>query len=487
MYLGLDLGTSGLKALLIDENQSILAVATAPLIVSRPAEGWAEQEPANWIAACRTVLVELKQSRRKEMAALRGIGLSGQMHGATLIDSAGEPLRASILWNDTRASKEAAELDAHPLMRDITGNIVFPGFTAPKVNWIRTHEPDIFKKIDKILLPKDYLRLWLTGEIVSEMSDAAGTSWLNVGQRDWSDDALAATGLLREHMPDLVEGSETSGRLRKEIAQEFGLPDGITVAGGGGDNAASAIGTGVVNEGEAFLSLGTSGVLFVANSEYRPNPASAVHTFCHALPNRWHQMGVILAATDALNWLSNILNTPAQQLVGELGRDLIDPGHTCFLPYLGGERTPHNDSRIRAGFVGLSHADDRLALVRSVLEGVSFAFKDCQLALAETGTTFSSCLAVGGGSKSEYWLKLLATILNQPLDIPENGEYGGAFGATRLAILATENVTEAEICTKPPIIRTIEPDTTKFEVYNTAYMNFRSLYPALKNLGHGSP
>ena len=280
MFIGLDLGTSGLKGILVDERQAVVAEASAPLTVSRPAEGWSEQSPADWIAAAEQVLDALAATQKLD--AVQGIGLSGQMHGATLLDAADEVIRPCILWNDTRAHLEAAELDGDPIFRRITGNIVFPGFTAPKLVWVRRNEPRLFDRVAQVLLPKDYLRLWLTGEHVAEMSDAAGTSWLDTGARDWSDGLLAATELSREIMPRLVEGSAVSGQLRPALAARWGLPRGVVVAGGGGDNAASGVGVGVVRAGEAFVSLGTSGVLFAANDGYRPAPETAVHTFCHA-------------------------------------------------------------------------------------------------------------------------------------------------------------------------------------------------------------
>ena len=282
MYIGLDLGTSGLKGILIDDDQRVLADATAPLSVNRPHDGWSEQSPADWIAAAETVLDQLAQHG---LGAVRAIGLSGQMHGATLLDAADEVLRPCMLWNDTRAHEEAAEMDADPMYRRIIGNIVFPGFTAPKVAWVQQHEPRIWEKIAKILLPKDYLRLWLTGDHVGEMSDASGTAWFDTGRRDWSDDLLTANGFSRAHMPRLVEGSVASGALRDALAARWGLPKAVVIAGGGGDNAASGVGVGVVRAGEAFASIGTSGVLFAANDGYQPDPATAVHTFCHALPN----------------------------------------------------------------------------------------------------------------------------------------------------------------------------------------------------------
>ena len=408
MYLGLDLGTSGLKGAVVAPDQTILAEATAPLSVARHHSGWSEQDPADWIAACETVLTAL--GAKIDLKGIEAIGLSGQMHGATLLDASDNVLRPSILWNDTRSAKEAAELDADPRFRAITGNIVFPGFTAPKLVWCARHEPELFGKVAKVLLPKDYLRLWLTGEHVAEMSDAAGTSWLDTGARDWSDDLLAGTGLNRGQMPRLVEGSAVSGLLRPGLAERWGMMGRVVVAGGGGDNAASGVGVGVVRAGEAFVSLGTSGVLFAANDGYHPDPATAVHTFCHALPGAWHQMGVILAATDALNWYGRFVGQEAAALTGALGR-VAAPGKTMFLPYLGGERTPLNDAAIRGSFMGLEHATDTAAGTRAVLEGVTFALRDCRDALAATGTRIDRLLAVGGGSRSDYWLGAIATAL----------------------------------------------------------------------------
>lgn len=331
MYIGLDLGTSSLKAILIDDAQDVLAEHSVPLSVQRPFDGWSEQDPKTWCDAATVALKALSQ--KADCSSVSGIGLSGHMHGATLLGSDDTPLRPCMLWNDTRSHVEAAEMDADPIFRAVTGNIVFPGFTAPKVEWMRRNESDTFKETRKILLPKDFLRLFLTGEHASEMSDAAGTAWFDTGARDWSDDLLAACSLSRDHMPRLVEGSAPSGTLRPSFASEVGLSRCV-VAGGAGDNAAAAIGAGVVEAGSAFLSLGTSGVLFAANSSYRPDPASAVHTFCHAVPATWHQMGVILAATDALEWLSRLTGQSAAELTRNLG-DLTAPGKTLFLPYLG--------------------------------------------------------------------------------------------------------------------------------------------------------
>lgn len=479
-YLGLDLGTSGLKALLIDDKQTIIASAHAPLDVSRPHIGWSEQQPEHWITATEQALSRLKAEHGAKLAQVCGIGLSGQMHGAVLLDAQDKILRPAILWNDSRSHKQATQLDSDPQFREKTGNIVFPGFTAPKLLWVQENEPETFARIKKVLLPKDYLRLWLTGEHVSDMSDASGTAWLDVGQRQWSAALLAATGLNTSHMPRLVEGTAVSGTLRSHLAAQWGMEKTVQVAGGAGDNAASACGIGTVQAGQAFVSLGTSGVLFAANDSFLPRPDSAVHAFCHALPQTWHQMGVILSATDALNWYSTISGHEAAALTQELGDDLKAPSGVCFLPYLSGERTPHNDSLIRGSFTGLSHSDDRVALTQAVLEGVAFAFRDNLDALSKAGTKLESVMAIGGGSRSLYWLKAIATALNIPVHLPADGDFGAAFGAARLGLIAAENADPFSICMPPRIIKTLEPEQSLRAHYEDAYEYYRALYQALR-------
>ena len=482
MYLGLDLGTSGVKAILVDGDQTVVGQGNAPLTVSRLHPGWSEQEPSHWIAACEQAIAALRAMPGVDLGAVRGIGLSGHMHGATLIDGGDRVLRPCILWNDTRSFAEAAELDADPRFRATTGNIVFPGFTAPKLLWVERNEPAIFEKVAKVLLPKDYLRLWLTGEHISEMSDSAGTAWLDTGQRRWSDDLLAAGSMRRDQMPDLVEGSEVGGHLRPALAAELGLPPGIPVAGGAGDNAASACGMGTVLAGSAFLSLGTSGVLFAANERYLPNPESAVHAFCHALPATWHQMGVILSATDALNWYAGIAGAPPGDLAAALGTDLRAPGPVTFLPYLSGERTPLNDAAIRGAFIGLGHESGREVLTQAVLEGVAFAFRDCLEALKSAGTSLDRVTAIGGGSRSTYWLRVMATVLDLPVDIPAEGDFGAAFGAARLGLVAAEGADPAAVCTPPRTERTIEPEPGLTDAFEEAYRRYRATYPAVKGI-----
>ncbi|MEM8850352.1 MAG: xylulokinase [Pseudomonadota bacterium] len=465
MYLGLDLGTSSLKALLIDESQTIIAEATAPLTLQRPKSGWSEQDAQTWLTACEQAVAGL----RTDLSAVRAIGLAGHMHGATLIGADGCPLRPCMLWNDTRASDEAAIMD-DALARQITGNIVFPGFTAPKAEWVLKHEPNTWAQTLRILLPKDYLRLWLTGEAVSDMSDAAGTSWLNTGARDWSDVLLARQGLTRDHMPRLVEGSEVSAQLRDEIADRLDLPRGTPVAGGAGDNAAAAMGTGAVAPGQGFVSLGTSGVLFVSSAAFQPDPETAVHTFCHAVPDTWHQMGVILACTDSLEWAARLTGQDAATLTGG---DLRPPGRPLFLPYLGGERTPHNDAEVRGTLLGIEHATDAQALGRAVMEGVAFTFRDSLDALRATGTPIERLLAVGGGSRSDTWLKMIATTLDLPLHVPKDGQFGAALGACRLAMMADGATDVADAL---PIERVIEPDRTLFAAFTDGHARFKAAY-----------
>ena len=480
MYLGIDLGTSGVKALLIDGEQRIVGSATGACDVLRPHPGWSEQDPADWIRATQEAIAGLKASHPAELAAVRGIGLSGHMHGATLLDGSDSVLRPCILWNDTRSHAEAAALDADPQFRALTGNIVFPGFTAPKLAWVAKNEPEVFAKVRWVLLPKDYLRLWLTGEHMSEMSDSAGTSWLDTGKRAWSESLLAATGLSERQMPSLVEGTEQAGTLKSNLAAGWGMGAGVVVAGGAGDNAASACGMGTIGEGHAFVSLGTSGVLFAANARYLPNPESAVHAFCHALPDTWHQMGVILSATDALNWHAGVNGRSASELTQELGDTLQAPTGVTFLPYLSGERTPHNDATIRGAFIGLGHESSRTVLTQAVLEGVSFAIRDSLEALKSAGTQLHRVTAIGGGSRSAYWLSSIATALDLPIDVPADGDFGAAFGAARLGLVAATGADPFSVFTPPKTARTVEPIASLREAYEDAYQRYGRLYPAIR-------
>ena len=480
MYLGIDIGTSSVKAVLIDADQRIIGSCSEPLTVQRPHPGWSEQDPEKWVESTSAAIDTLAKQHPKEVSAIRGIGLSGQQHGATLIDRAERPLRPCILWNDGRAEKEAAELNEDVRFRDITGNIMFAGFTAPKLLWVHRHEPRIFGDICKVLLPKDYVRLWLSGESASDMSDSSGTGWLDVARRDWSDDLLVATHLDRDRMPRLHEGTDATCPLRPVLTSRWGMAQAPVIAGGAGDNAASACGVGTVTPGSAFVSLGTSGVLFVSNERFSPNPDSAVHAFCHALPNTWHQMGVILAAAGALEWLSTITGVSATELAQSVEGKANEPGTAIFLPYLSGERTPHNNPAARGSFVGLGAEMDRGALARAVMEGVAFALADNLEALRTAGTQIERVMAVGGGSRSRAWLQIMANTLDLPIDIPAEGDFGGAFGAARLGLIAAEGADPIAVCRPPEIRNTVEPYAAAVESYAAAHRRYRALYPAIQ-------
>lgn len=481
-YCGIDLGTSSIKAVLMDEDQEIKASASQALSVIRPRSHWSEQLAEDWWEGTLATLDRLAELQPKLMTRLRGIGISGQMHGATLLDVDGNALRPCILWNDGRAEQECVDLEElEPGFREITGNAVMPGFTAPKLAWVRKHEPAIFEKIYKVLLPKDYIRFKLTGEYVSEMSDSSGTLWLDVAKRDWNKDLLAATGLDTHHMPDLVEGTESSGQLQPNLANRWKISGSVTVAGGGGDNAASACGVGAVLPNNGFISLGTSGVIFVTTERFAPNTENSVHTFCHAIPKSWHQMGVMLSATSCLEWLGGLFKEKASDLSDAVER-IHNPSPVLFLPYLSGERTPHNDVGVRGAFYGMDHSTDKKTLTHAVMDGVAFAFRDCMDALKMAGTRPARLTAVGGGSRSKVWLQIISCLLNIPIDILVEGDFGSAFGAARLGICASEGEAVTSICTRPSIIETIDPDSNLNQNYEDAHKKWQSFYPSVKGI-----
>lgn len=482
MDLGIDLGTSSLKAVLVDDNDNVVATASAPLDVRAPRPLWSEQDPQAWWNAALRALAELRMDHYGALARVQSIGLSGQMHGATLLDGQGQVLRPAILWNDGRSGDQCGALESSVSeLRTITGNIAMPGFTAPKLLWVRDHEPDVFAKVAKVLLPKDYLRMRLCGEYASDMSDSAGTLWMDVGKRRWSSELLAASGLTEDHMPRLVEGTEITGTLSEGAAAELGLPAGIPIAGGGGDNAAGAVGVGVIREGQAFLSLGTSGVYFVASNAYRANPDGGVHTFCHALPGRWHQMAVLLSAASCLSWLTRLTHASSEvELVAEADDFEGDLGSLMFLPYLSGERTPHNDPHAKGVFFGLTHTTGRPALVRAVLEGVALAFADGQQALLDAGTAIEDVTIIGGGTRASIWSQILADVLGRELVLRRGAHVGSAFGAARLARIARAGLDPDAVCTSPPVSQLVEPDAAATGRYAEKLERFRRLYRGLR-------
>jgi len=484
-FLGIDLGTSAVKVILVDEAQNLIDQASAPLQVSRPQALWSEQNPEEWWTATNQAVLALKAKRPKEMAAVKAIGLSGQMHGATLLGKGDRVLRPAILWNDGRSGDECVELERRvPTSRKITGNLAMPGFTAPKLMWVARHEADVFAQVEKVLLPKDYLRLRMCGIYASDMSDSSGTLWLDVGKRAWSDELLSATGLKRSAMPELCEGTQSTGRLTPSVALSWGLSGEVIVAAGAGDNAAGAAGAGVVSPGEAFLSLGTSGVYFAAAGSYSANPEGAVHTFCHCLPGAWHQMSVILSAAASLTWVTNLTGAVDEaSLLAEIEADVASGSSRetpIFLPYLSGERTPHNNPFAQGVFFGLTHETNRAALGRAVLEGVAFAFADGQRALLDARADLREVSVIGGGARSLLWGSILASVLKRPLLYRKGGEAGPAYGAARLARLAFTGEKPADVCTAPAVGHTIQPDAALAESYEKKLSLFRNLYQDLK-------
>ncbi|MES1156846.1 MAG: xylulokinase [Alphaproteobacteria bacterium] len=478
MFLGIDVGTSSVKAVLVDETGAVAEQASAPLPISRPHPGWSEQNPADWWEATNAAVMALPAKARRSVKAA---GLSGQMHGATLLDASDRALRPAILWNDGRSEAECAELErAEPNARRITGNIAMPGFTAPKLLWVKKHEPDLFAAISTVLLPKDYVRLRMTGEKASDLSDAAGTLWVDVANRKWSPDMLAATGLSEKHMPRLCEGPDVTGKLRVELAEAWGM-ERVPVVAGGGDNAAGAVGVGVIDAGDAFLSLGTSGVLFLANDRFLPNPERAVHAFCHALPKRWHQMTVMLSAASCVDWAANATGSgDAGALLAKVeARGRLD-GPEIFLPYLSGERTPHNDPHARGVLFGINHDTDSAAIGQAVLEGVAFAFADGLDALVEAGAAVGQISVIGGGARSPWWGKVLAAALQRPLAYRAGSEVGPAYGTARLARLAATGEAIEDVCAPPPVRAVIEPDDRDIEKLAGKREQFARLYQDLR-------
>lgn len=478
MYLGIDIGTSSVKAVIVDDQDAVVEQASAALNVSRPQAGWSEQNPADWWTATNTAVKALPAKAR---AAVKAVGLSGQMHGATLLDAADKPLRPAILWNDGRSEKQCLTLEkTEPRSRDITGNIAMPGFTAPKLVWVRENEPAVFMDTRCVLLPKDYVRLLMTGEKASDASDAAGTLWVDVAKRKWSPEMLAATGLNESHMPRLVEGSDATGNLRKEVAADWGMGT-VPVAGGGGDNAAGAAGIGVIKPGDAFLSLGTSGVLFLVTPKFLPNSAKAVHAFCHCLPGVWHQMSVMLSAASCVDWAVKLTGTKdAAELLSKVEKRASLGGPEIFLPYLSGERTPHNDPAARGVLFGLNHDSDAAAIGQAVLEGVAFAFADGLDALIEAGATIDKISVIGGGARSMWWGGVLSAALKRPLVYRDGSEVGPAFGAARLARIAKTKERAEDVCRPPPVRATVEPNSRDIEQLAPKRACFAKLYQDLK-------
>jgi xylulokinase len=488
-FLGLDLGTSELKAVFTNSSGDVLFQAHAAISSHSPFPLASEQNPQDWWITCQQACLLLREASPEAMDAVVAVGLSGHMHGATLVADAGQVLRPCIMWNDGRSSRQCAELEIFaPELTTITGNLAMPGFTAPKLLWVRENQPEIFKRLAKVLLPKDYLRYLLCGDYVSDMSDAAGTLWLDVKEHKWSSQLLKTTGLTESHMPALVEGSEISGYLSPAAANALTLPEGIPIAGGAGDNAASAIGIGATQPGDAFASLGTSGVIFSVTAHHESNTADAVHAFCHALPDRWHHMAVMLSAASCMRWLSGITGSSGEAALVSEVELLGTQQQYCapiFLPYLSGERTPHNSTEAAACFIGLRSHHGRGDLAYSVMEGVAFGLLDGLNAMRLAGSAPSNIQLVGGGSRSEFWAQLISDALNIPVHISKNAQIGAALGASRLAQLCVERGGNSldvvsRVCSKPESAKELMPNALRNQCLMQRYSLFKQAYASNK-------
>jgi xylulokinase len=477
--LGIDIGTSSVKAALVERRDDglelIVASASRPLTVSRPRPGYSEQDPEAWWQATVACVDQLQATSPRELASCTCIGLSGQMHGAVLLDAGGTVLRPCILWNDGRSERQCGSFEAAwPVSRRVTGNLAMPGFTAPKLIWVRENEPQLFERIDRVLLPKAYVRWRLCGEAVEDMSDASGTLWLDVARRSWSTEALAACGLGVGQMPRLVEGNAVAGLLGATLARRWGMPREPLVAGGAGDNAAGAVAVGAVDPGDAFVSLGTSGVIWATTASFRPRPERGVHAFCHALPQRWHQMGVVLHAAASLAWWSQVCGREESVLLAELNE--ASATGAWFLPYLSGERTPHNDAAVRGGFLGVDATAGRPDLTRAVLEGVAYALRDAAVAVASAGSELTEADLIGGGARSAFWCQLMADVLAIPLHTLVESDLGCALGAARLAWMAASGADPSALA-RPVRSRTFEPRAAATRYHDDRFVAWRELYP----------
>ncbi|AZF00169.1 Xylulose kinase [Pseudomonas orientalis] len=478
--LGIDLGTSELKAILMAIDGSVLAHAGVRLSVSRRHDGWSEQAPQDWWHACLQALEQLR--KHPAFARVACIGLSGQMHGAVLLGDDNRVLYPAILWDDSRAVLQAQQLGAEHA--EVTGSLPMAGLTAPKLLWLQQHEPEVFNAIDCVLSPKDYLRLCLSGERISEMSDAAGTLWLDVAQREWFAPMLRATGLTPVQMPRLVEGGSASACV---TVAGLGLLPHVVIAGGGGDNPVAAVGIGAINAGDGFITLGTSAAIVAITDHAAGNPASAVHSFCHALPERWYTMGAMLAGASCLRWVTRLTGQPDEQtlldqvqaqLPIEQGAPLSTP---LFLPYLAGERTPHNDPLLRGGFMGLGHDCTPAMLGYAVMEGVGFGLLDAWRAVQSTGAEVKAFALVGGGARSAYWAQLLANILQREIYTLHGSELSACIGAAKLGFMAIGQGADL-LAAGMPVKARYMPDARQQPVLAARYRKFQGMLAAAKAL-----
>jgi xylulokinase len=486
-WLGLDIGTGGSRALLIDESGSVRFAFTAPheeMIMHRPL--WAEQRPENWWDAAQAAIRGVLREAGATGDQVRGIGLSGQMHGLTLLDSANQVIRPALIWCDQRSQPQVDWINqtagADFVLRS-TANPVLTGFTLPKLLWVRDHEPEQFARVRRVLLPKDYVRFELTGEFASEVSDASGTALFDVVGRRWAFELADRVGVSRDVLPAVVESVEVTGQVSARAAELTGLRAGTPVVGGGGDQAASAVGNGIVKPGVVSCTIGTSGVVFAHLEQPAYDEAGRVHTFCHAVPGAWHTMGVTQGAGLSLQWFRNQIapGVPYDQLTEEAAGAAPGSDGLVWLPYLMGERTPHLDPTIRGGWVGLTARHRRADLIRAILEGVSYSLRDCLEIVKALGAPVQAVRVSGGGARSVFWRQMLADIFGVPVVVLQTQE-GSAYGAGLLAMTGTGafgSVAEGCAAVIKEVAR-VEPDRSKAAVYADGYARYRSLYPALK-------
>ena len=484
-YIGIDLGTSAVKLLLTDEQGRIANSVTKEYPLFFPQPGWSEQNPADWWSGVLKGLEELLEGF--DRAAVAGIGCGGQMHGLVVLDEEDEVIRKAILWNDGRTAEETEWLNTvigKEKLSELTANIAFAGFTAPKILWVRRHEPENFAAIRRIMLPKDYINYKLTHVHACDYSDASGMLLLDVRNRRWSKEMLDLCGVTEAQMPKLFESYEVIGTLRPEIAGALGLSPEVKVVAGAGDNAAAAVGTGVVGEGGCNISLGTSGTVFVSSKSFGVDPNNALHAFCHA-DGGWHLMGCMLSAASCNKWLcEEILKTTdyaAEQ--SEITDEDLGRNRVFFLPYLMGERSPINDTNARGTFTGLTMDTTRSALVQAVLEGVSFAIRDSVEVARKIGIKIDRSFLCGGGAKSPLWQKMLANVLNIPLDIPQTEE-GPGYGGAMLAMVGCGQFESVQACADAltAVWKTVEPEPGIAARYEERYQKFRKIYPAMREL-----
>lgn len=483
-FLGIDLGTSAVKTVLVDGRQRVLAAASVVLHTSRPHPDWSEQAPEDWWHAVCASIDQLRAEAADGLRRVRAIGLSGQMHGLVPLDADGRVLRPAILWNDSRAGAEAASISGtNPEFARIAGAAQSTSFWPAKLLWLQRHEPGTTARIRHLLLPKDYLRLRMTGRYQTDGCDAGGTLLLDAGRRRWSDTILAACGVAASWLPDLVEGDQPAGILLDQVADAWGIAAGdvVVAGGGGGDAATGAIGIGAIHDGDGTISLGTSAQIFVTTASYRPAACVGVQAFAHALPGLWFQAAAVLNGASALAWATRLLghDDPAA-LLAEAEARYEGPGGLLFLPYLTGERTPHNDPYARGVLFGLTPATGPAQIVQAVIEGVACSLADALDSLAQAGTSLREAAIVGGGARSAFWTRIIADTIGIPVLRYDGGETGPAFGAARLARMAFTGERADDVCTRPVILDRTLPDPARHAAYRRQLARFRTLYDALK-------